>query len=228
MKKITKEDKKFWDKVNKKVINLPGEEWRPIKGWESYEVSNMGRVKRTLQERFYSGGKSSLYSEKLMNQCFTEDGYAQVTLKQFGRRGTYYVHRLVLFAFDILPPTPEHTEVNHKDQNTKNNRLDNLEWVTPKENKDYGNRPERISISLKKHYQNLSYEERTASLKYAHEARKRKVKCDNQIYNSVKEFASNNQLVYSTVIQWLRGVNPMPQEWQTKGLSYMMKGSDLL
>ena len=134
MEKITKTDKYFWEKVNKKVEDLPGEEWRPIKGWEMYEVSNMGRVKRTLQERFYLNGKSCLLSEKLMNQYYTWDGYAQVTLKQFGRRGTLYVHRLVLIAFDILPPTPEHTQANHKDQNPKNNRLDNLEWVTPLQN----------------------------------------------------------------------------------------------
>ena len=85
-----------------------------------------------------------LLGEQLMNQCYTKDGYAQVTLKQFGRRGTFYVHRLVLIAFDIEPPTPEHTQANHKDQNPKNNRLDNLEWVTPQENKEYGNRYETL------------------------------------------------------------------------------------
>ena len=220
MEKITKTDKYFWEKVNKKVEDLPGEEWRPIKGWAMYEVSNMGRVKRTLQERFYLNGKSCLLSEKLMNQYYTWDGYAQVTLKQFGRRGTLYVHRLVLIAFDILPPTPEHTQANHKDQNPKNNRLDNLEWVTPLQNNEYADRYERISKSMKKHYMKLSQKERNIALNPAHEARKRKVICDNKIYNSIKEFTHENELVYSAVINWLRGNKPMPQEWRKKGLQY--------
>ena len=221
MEKIEKTDKKFWDKVKYRVPDLPGEEWRPIKNWEMYEVSNMGRVKRTLQERFYPGGKSLLLGEQLMNQCYTKDGYAQVTLKQFGRRGTFYVHRLVLIAFDIEPPTPEHTQANHKDQNPKNNKLDNLEWVTPQENKEYGNRYERISKSLKKHYAKISHKKRNEILKPAHEARKRKVKCNNKIYNSVKEFTRENGLNYQTVIQWLLGINRMPQEWTERGLSYV-------
>ena len=133
MKKIEKTDKKFWDKVKYRVPDLPGEEWRTIKGWELYEISNMGRVKRTLQERAYGNGKSKLFGEKLMNPFYTKDGYAQVTLKQFGRRGTLYIHRLVLIAFDVLPPTSEHTEANHKNQNTRDNRLVNLEWITPED-----------------------------------------------------------------------------------------------
>lgn len=221
MEKIEKTDKKFWDKVKYRVPDLPGEEWRTIKGWELYEISNMGRVKRTLQERFYPSGKSLLLGEQLMNQCYTHDGYAQVTLKQFGRRGTFYVHRLVLIAFDDLPPTPEHTEANHKNQNTRDNRLVNLEWITPEDNKKYGDRHEKISKSLKVHYKKLSREERNEILKPAHEARKRKVKCNNKIYNSVKEFTHENGLNYQTVIQWLLGINRMPQKWIEKGLAYV-------
>lgn len=56
-------------------------------------------------------------------------GYLNVWLK--GRRE--YVHRLVCEAFNGPPPTPEH-QVNHKNFNTRDNRPENLEWVTSEEN----------------------------------------------------------------------------------------------
>ena len=46
------------------------------------------------------------------------------------------VHRLVLEAFSPIEDSEKY-EVNHKDCNTKNNSLDNLEWCTSKENTEY-------------------------------------------------------------------------------------------
>ena len=73
---------------------------------------------------------------------------------------------------------------------------------------------------MKKHYMKLSQKERNIALNPAHEARKRKVICDNKIYNSIKEFTHENELVYSAVINWLRGNKPMPQNWIDRGLAY--------
>lgn len=53
------------------------------------------------------------------------------------------MHRIVLSTFN---PTEDmgNLEVNHKDEDKENNKLENLEWVTPKENCNYGTRNKRI------------------------------------------------------------------------------------
>ena len=53
-----------------------------------------------------------------------------------GRTKRLYAHRLVALAY--IPNPENKTEINHKDGNKKNNCIDNLEWVTSKENKQHG------------------------------------------------------------------------------------------
>jgi len=60
-------------------------------------------------------------------------GYLFVALKVGGVQKLYQVHTLV--AKHFLGYSKRRPEVNHKDFNTRNNRLNNLEWVTSKENK---------------------------------------------------------------------------------------------
>lgn len=60
-------------------------------------------------------------------------GYLQLGLSKEGIVKRFYVHTLVLETFLCSRPTSKHV-CNHKDGNVKNNRLENLEWVTAKEN----------------------------------------------------------------------------------------------
>ena len=97
------------------------EEWRDMSGWkERYKVSNHGKV------------YSKLYN-KIMSPCKAHDGYHRLTLMRNYKQKTMLVHRLVLIAFVGDPPTKKH-HANHKDGNKDNNNINNLEWVTPKEN----------------------------------------------------------------------------------------------
>lgn len=100
-------------------------EWRPIEGYEGlYEVSNKGRV-RSLNYR-HTG------EAKILRLCKNKDGYLCVHLSKNGTRYAKQVHRLVASAF--IPNIGDKPQVNHIDGDKTNNKVDNLEWVTGKEN----------------------------------------------------------------------------------------------
>ena len=124
--------KRLWQTLTFNKITM--EEFKEIKGFEDYQVSNLGSV--ISRKRGYW---TSLKPQK------DKMGYLHVRLYQRGNTlGTYdngqpipklfKVHTLVLETFSPKPESAETLEVNHKDGNKKNNRLENLEWVTRSEN----------------------------------------------------------------------------------------------
>ena len=107
------------------------EEWKIIflgklQQPSNYEVSSLGRVRnrKTLRQ---------LKSFFVKNR--NGDLYEKVNLSQADIRYPRFVHRLVGAAFHDNPTCKP--EINHEDANTLNNRKDNLEWVTRKENEDH-------------------------------------------------------------------------------------------
>lgn len=103
------------------------EVWEEIKGYEGlYFVSNLGRVVSRVRE----GAKGGVL-------IFTKNskGYLTVGLCKHGTQNKFRVNRLVAKAFISNPHNKP--EVNHINGNKKNNRVDNLEWVTHQENIDH-------------------------------------------------------------------------------------------
>ena len=115
------------------------EEWRAINGYEGlYEVSNTGRV------RSLGNGCSNNSKEKILKPRNNGQGYLQIWLCKNGKQKLYKVHRLVLMTFAPCY-NMKSLQVNHIDENTENNNLTNLEWVTCKENINHGTRNKRVS-----------------------------------------------------------------------------------
>ncbi|QJC97159.1 HNH homing endonuclease [Bacillus mojavensis] len=109
------------------------EEWRTIKQDPMYSVSNKGRVRNNK-------------SGRILKHRPDKKGYDRASL----RGKEYKVHRLVAMHF-IPSDNCGSLQVNHKDGNKMNNCVDNLEWVTGRENLLHSYR-----IGLRKHQMKIS------------------------------------------------------------------------
>lgn len=109
-----------------------GEAWRPIPGFEGYEVSNLGRVRSF--RRHGGRGRGLVKTPRIKKTHPGANGYLCVTLqKPDGNRcNKYAVHVLVAAAF--MGPRPEGMQVAHGDGDRQNARLDNLRYATALEN----------------------------------------------------------------------------------------------
>lgn len=124
------------------------ENWRDIAGYEGlYQVSSWGRVRSLDRMVIAAYGSMKLQKGRLLKLGFDKDGYQQVNLWKNGKKKTHTVHRLVAQAF--IPNPQNFKEVNHRDEDKTNNRVENLEWCTSVYNHNYGTRNERISKALK-------------------------------------------------------------------------------
>lgn len=94
--------------------------WKPVEGFDGYEVSDLGRVRKTCD----------------LQPCKTvthKQGYVRICIKR--NDGVFKfmsVHRMVAMAF--IPNPEGKATVNHKNGMHTDNRVDNLEWMTQAEN----------------------------------------------------------------------------------------------
>lgn len=115
------------------------EVWKDVLGYEGlYQISDRGRVKNAR-------------SGRVLKPHLLVNGYIQTMLSRGGKRRQPLVHRLVAEAF-LPTPAEEQNQINHKNGNKTDNRVENLEWCTAGENNrhrrhvlmlDGGGRPKR-------------------------------------------------------------------------------------
>ena len=122
----------------KKVTTTSHEDWRPVTGIEGkYEVSSHGRIKSLNYHRENR--------EQILKQYEDRYGYLKVILRKDGKPHYFTVHRLVATAF--ISNDHDKKCVDHIDCNTKNNNVENLRWVTNKENLIHSHEKNRQAIN---------------------------------------------------------------------------------
>jgi hypothetical protein len=95
-----------------------------------YQVSNLGNVKSLSKKVKCRGGSYRTTKERLLQPGINDRGYKIVSLCKDNKCQTKKVHRLVASVF----LNKNGAEINHKDGNKLNNRVDNLEWTTRSKN----------------------------------------------------------------------------------------------
>jgi hypothetical protein len=99
------------------------EEWRKVKGFEDYQVSNLGRVKSFKWNK-----------ERILKGSIDRVGYLCVCLNNNSKRSTKKIHKLVAIVFLKHLPCGYNIIVDHIDNDPLNNKLDNLQLINSREN----------------------------------------------------------------------------------------------
>jgi hypothetical protein len=109
--------------------------WKKIENYENYSVSTIGTIKNNITDRIL--------------KYYIRNGYPSITLCKNNRKKTFNIHTIVASHFIIKPHGT--FVVNHKNEDKIDNRLENLEYLTYKENTQY-------SASSKRTKNNTSFD----------------------------------------------------------------------
>ena len=171
--------------------------WKDIPNYEnSYQVSNLGRVKSL-------GNKSNHKKEIILKQSNIMK-YQCVSLRKNNKTKMFKVHRLVAKTF--IPNLSNYPQVNHKDGNKLNNKVQNLEWCTASENIKHA-----FKIGLKK------------QLKGADNKRSKKVLMCDDNKKIIKEFGSLREAERTMNIPHTNITNSIKRNGTCGGYKWIMK-----
>ena len=120
--------------------------WRDIEGFEGiYQISSQGRVKSLKR----IDNNNHPIKEKILKPNIDNregKGCLRVRLCKNGKQKFFQIHRLVYETF--VGKIPDDMQCNHINEKKDDNRLENLNLMTPKENSNWGTRNERIANSV--------------------------------------------------------------------------------
>ena len=184
--------------------------WKDIKGYEGlYQISNLGNVK-SLERYKQNHGVTQLVGEKIKSTRLLSSGYLVTDLYKDNKSKTAKIHRLVAETFIPNPNSKE--TVNHIDGNKLNNRVDNLEWATHREQNDHF-----YKIGLK------SKESINKAIQSMIKSTSKQVQCltTNKIYNSINEASKDVNISSSIISRCCKGkcksagknINGEPLRW---------------
>lgn len=122
--------------------------WKDIPNYQGlYQVSDYGNIRSLdhYSNNHYPDGNKQFHKGKILKPFENANGYLLIKLYKNGHNTTFQLHRIVANVF--LPNHNKKLQVNHLDENTKNNKVTNLEWCSAKRNSNYGTRNKRISVA---------------------------------------------------------------------------------
>lgn len=134
--------------------------WKWIPNYEGiYKASNLGRVKSVERRVRNSKNGYRLVRERIMKQTLSNNNYLVVKLWSKNKSVTRTVHSLIVETFLDHTCTTRKIVIDHIDNNPLNNRLDNLQIITNRENsiKDNKNKSGFTGVVFRKKNKNNPY-----------------------------------------------------------------------
>jgi hypothetical protein len=138
--------------------------WKDVpQTFGQYQVSSLGRVRNTF--RLFSGCvKIKKCRKQILGQYSDNYGYLALNISLNNQRAYRKVHRLVAQTF--IPNPENKPQVNHKNGIKTDNRVENLEWVTRKENQIHASKIGLLTFSKLDPKKVLIIKERLKNYKY--------------------------------------------------------------
>lgn len=130
--------------------------WKDIIGYEGlYQISNLGRVKSI--ERVTTKGNGFNYNVKeIIMKPYISFDYLNIKLCKNSVYKHFDIHRLISLHFiENKNNITSHNQINHRDKNPQNNDIENLEWISNRENSSHN----KIGKNLTSRFIGVSWEE---------------------------------------------------------------------
>ena len=187
--------------------------WKDIEGYEGYcQISNLGRVRSLDRVVKKSHGSTGVVKGAIKKPTINTQGYLTVNLRKESKQKCLLLHRLLA---EYFIPNPENKpQVNHIDGNKANCTIENLEWVTRKENAQHAWRTGLCVYTEAKREGARRAGKKTIGRPAWN---RKKVICleTGEIFNSAKEASEKTGISHMTVSETCRKVYK-----HTKGLHF--------
>lgn len=176
------------------------ENWKEIEGHiGSYLISDQGRVKSLDRIIEYSDGRVQRSKGRVLKPHIDNRGYRICALSKNGKGKTQQVHRLVAQAF--IPNPENKPQVNHKNGIKTDNQVNNLEWVTNRENSLHAVKTGLIATGKDSPSSKLTGKHNGASKKVINTE-------NNEVFESAVAAAKSVGMKADTLQSYLRGARP--------------------